>query len=261
MQARAQNSISTGAPVPPPQDQRPIALLTFANDRFGDQAGYLRNLIREQREVERALESADGRLRVVARSNVRLDDLFDLFARYNDRIAIFHYGGHAQADALLFEDDQGRPAEARIRGVAERLGQLPSLALVFLNGCTTAPHVRQIQQHCRVPIIATDVAIKDRVACDFAYRFYDDLSHDRSVIDSYSSAESRIRAELDGPDQARGVDEPSRAAVADGQLRPTAPMRQVLTEGMRMLRRVAKVETGWPWPLHLAPGNRAALHW
>ncbi|MCA9538520.1 MAG: formylglycine-generating enzyme family protein [Myxococcales bacterium] len=214
-------------------DGTPVILLAFANDRVGD--GYLRDLVREQREIERALSSAGERVKVVVAGHVRLDDLYDLIAKYNDDIVIFHYGGHAQPDALLLEDDAGHAVAANATGVAERLGQLPALALVFLNGCTTGPQVQAMQAHCAVPIIATDVAIRDGVACDFAYRFYDDLSRGRSIAAAYASAESRIRAALSDP----------AAATETRMLRPVSGGGQA----------------EWPWRLHAPRDRPAATQW
>lgn len=244
---------------PPPDDHRPVILLTFANDRFGDRAGYLRDLVREQRQLERALADIPRDITVIVRGNVRIDDLFDLFARHNDQIIAFHYGGHARPDALVFEDDTGQPAAARVQGVAERLGELPALRLVFLNGCSTGPQVEVIRQHCRAAIVATDRAIADDVACDFAYRFYDDLSAGRSVEAAYRSAASRVRAEIGGVADAVRAE---LAAVADA-IHTDAARAEPPSRGLRMARRTRADarETGWPWHLHADPAHPEALRW
>lgn len=238
-------------PEPAATDPRPVILLTFANDRFGDRAGYLRDLVREQRQLERALADLPADVRVIPCSNARIDDLFDLFARHNDQIIAFHYGGHARPDALVFEDDGGQPAAARVQGVAERLGQLPALRLVFLNGCSTGPQVEVIRRHCRAAIVATDRAIADDVACDFAYRFYDDLSAGRTIEAAFQSAASRVRAEIGGVAEAVRAE---LAAVADAvhadAAREAPPPRRLR---MARLTRTPADDTGWPWHLHADP--------
>lgn len=215
-----------------PAGGRPIILLAFANDHAAGGSGYLRELAAEQRRVEAALSARARDVEVVVRTNTRVDDLYGLFARFNDRVVVFHYGGHAREDALLFEDDDPAPAAARITGIAERLGQLPRLALVFLNGCSTAPHVEVIRRYVAAPVIATDRAIVDSVARDFAHRFYDDLSAGRSIGEAFDSAASRVRA---------AVPEPSRAT--------------------RMLRPAGHVTEGWPWALHAAAAGASGVDW
>lgn len=99
---------------------QPVILLAFANDLTGG-GGHLRNLSQERRRIEEALARVGDRARIVVHSGVRIDDLYALLDVYNDDIVIFQYGGHAEADALLLEDDHGRPERAHMDGLAERL--------------------------------------------------------------------------------------------------------------------------------------------
>jgi hypothetical protein len=44
---------------------------------------------------------------VVERSNTTVKNILDVFQEYQDRIAIFHYGGHAGSYELLLESLTG----------------------------------------------------------------------------------------------------------------------------------------------------------
>ncbi len=231
-------------PAPPAfvvADGQPVFVLAFANDRYGPTTGYLRDLVAEQRAIEKALIPAA--VHFVARSNVTRDDLYDTLARHNDRIVGFHYGGHATESVLMLEDDAGRPSAARIEGLAGRLAQLPRLSLVVLNGCSTSAQVDVLREKCSAPVIATDQAIVDAVARDFAQRFYADLAADRSIGEAFDSAVSAIEATVDSPEATHRSAEPSAAQTR--MLRPAEHM----TEG------------GWPWRLYAPPTRAESLTW
>lgn len=246
-------------PINSGSSRRPVVLLTFANDRQERGAGYLRNLSKERHAIEEALTRVSGAIEVVVRTDTRLKDLFDLFAEHNDRIVIFHYGGHAESSALFLEDDAGRPTPANVEGLASRLGDLPSLALVFLNGCTTRPHVDELLRHCRAPIIATDTAIIDEHASTFADRFYRDLGRNRPIDGAFKAAADHLRASLNSPSDAyRGpptydptADEPdtSSAGIDDTDPRVADGSRMMLANGRR------SPAPRWPWHLHTHPDN------
>src|SRR6185503_1164907 len=87
--------------------RRPVVFFfAYANDR-DDKARYLRNLPKEQRRVREAIAPAieAGLCEVVERNNAGVDDVFDMLqdSRYRDRVAIFHYGGHAGPAELMLE--------------------------------------------------------------------------------------------------------------------------------------------------------------
>ncbi|MCA9046877.1 MAG: hypothetical protein KDA69_21280, partial [Planctomycetaceae bacterium] len=92
---------------------RPVIFLAFANDR-ADAVRYLRNLPEEARQLTAALQPAEqaGLCEVVVRANCTAGDIFEVFQdpRYRNRIAIFHYGGHANGYQLLLESTDGQAA-------------------------------------------------------------------------------------------------------------------------------------------------------
>jgi hypothetical protein len=122
------------------ETQKPIIFLAFANEEVGGR-GYLRNLRQEARRLRDTLDQAEqkGWCEVVERPNATLDEILDVFqdARYRDRVAVFHYGGHANGYQLLLESATGETAAADAGGLAVFLGGQHGLQLVFLNGCST----------------------------------------------------------------------------------------------------------------------------
>ncbi len=105
---------------------RPVIFLAFANDR-DDKAGYLRNLPDEARRLSAALRPAEqaGLCEVVVKQNCTASDIFIVLGdpRYRNRIAIFHYGGHANGYQLLLESPEGKAAASNAGGLASFLAQ------------------------------------------------------------------------------------------------------------------------------------------
>src|ERR1051325_4102690 len=89
---------------------KPLIFIAFAND-LDDTVGYLRNLSVEERRLREVLEPAEqaGLCEVVMRSNSTAGDIFKVFQdpRYRNRVAILHYGGHANGYQLLLGSGAG----------------------------------------------------------------------------------------------------------------------------------------------------------
>src|SRR3954469_12152785 len=113
---------------------KPVILLAFANEQEGKR--YLRDLPEELRRLQGILEGAErkGLCELVVRHNATIDQIFDAFTEYRDRVVIFHYGGHASTDGLFLESIRPEGAVAHAEGLARFLGQRRNLELVFLNG-------------------------------------------------------------------------------------------------------------------------------
>ena len=83
----------------PTQNNKPIIFLAFANVR-DDSLPYLRNLPDEQRQIREELEKARvaDLCEIVEQPNTTTREILDVFQHpeYRNRIAIFHYGGHAK---------------------------------------------------------------------------------------------------------------------------------------------------------------------
>ncbi|MCB0260053.1 MAG: hypothetical protein KDE62_10105, partial [Calditrichaeota bacterium] len=93
----------------------PVIFLAFANDR----RDYLYNLTEEQNGIRNALRSAErnGLCEVVYETDTDIDKIFRTFDEYQDRIAIFHYGGHAEDYSLLLKAASGERQYARSEGL------------------------------------------------------------------------------------------------------------------------------------------------
>ena len=156
-------------------DRKPVILFMFANDRL-EGVGYLRNLPEEARRLRAALEPAEsaGLCELVVRQNATAADVLDVLQdkRYRDRVAIIHYGGHADGYRLMLESAAGRIAAANAAGLAEFLGRQRGLRLVFLNGCSTGAQSRGLLEAGVAAVVATSQAIDDAAAVEFAARFY-----------------------------------------------------------------------------------------
>ena len=118
----------------------PVIFLAFSNDRQNPH-GYLDCLPEEARQLRDVLESAEkaGLCEIVVRTNSTATDVFKVFqdSRYRNRVAIFHYGGHANGYQLLMESATGETMAADAGGLAGFFAQQRGLQLVFLNGCST----------------------------------------------------------------------------------------------------------------------------
>lgn len=180
-----------------------FVFLAFANDRGETRDGYLRELPPEEKRIRAALEATDW-CELVVRSNVSLHEVFDVFQdpRYRHRIAVFHYGGHANSYQLLLESEGGATQPIRMEGLAAFLGKQRGLQLVFLNGCSTGPQARDLVQAGVPAVIATSRAIKDGVARAFAARFYAGLARGHSIEDAYQAASKEGEAGLGSSERA-----------------------------------------------------------
>jgi WD40 repeat protein len=207
---------------------RPVVLFAFANDRE-DPALYLRNLPEEQRRVREALTAAEqsGLCETVVRSNATAAEVLDVFldARYRDRVAIFHFGGHAGSGELLFESPEGAPRIVHAAGLARFLGEQRGLALVFLNGCSTQAQTKGLLAAGVPAVVATSQDILDSVATELSARFYQALASGAPLRAAFEEATAAVQA-------------------LTGDL-PERTYRHLHLD---------PVPDRWPWDLRVAPG-------
>ena len=214
---------------------QPIAIFfAFANDRV-ERARYLRNLPEEQRQVRDAMAAAveAGLCEVVERANATVDEVLDVFQdpEYRDRVAVFHFGGHAGGAELLLESAAGEATVAHAGGLARFLGGQRGLELVFLNGCSSRGQVQGLLDAGVPAVVATSEAIDDAVATEFSARFYKALASGASVRTAYTEAQGAVQIRQGEP--ARGT---YRSFVPD-----------------------EVAEDRWPWDLYVAPGAEERL--
>lgn len=224
----------------PEKIRKPVIFLAFANDR-DDTVNYLRNLPEEARQIREPLQRArrDGLCELVELANATADDIFRVFQdpEYRDRIALFHYGGHANGYQLLLESASGSPHAADAGGLAAFFGQQRALELVFLNGCSTQQQVQGLLNANVSVVIATSRAIEDQVAMQFSKLFYQGLAGGASIRTAYKEAEAAVQTSKGGNTRALYFGD------ADKQARETVSSDR------------------WPWDLYVREGAENVANW
>lgn len=186
---------------------KPIIFLAFANDRQ-DNARYLRNLPKELDEIRKALDRAvmQGLCEVIFEANTTADEILDIFqdSRYKDRIAIFHFGGHADGYQLLLESAQGGAAVAHGEGLVSFLARRNSLQLVFLNGCATEQQAKELVDLGIPAVISTSSSINDEIATNLAVRFYSAIANANDLQTAWEDSLDSIKI-TQGSGNVRGL--------------------------------------------------------
>ncbi|HRI62372.1 MAG TPA: CHAT domain-containing protein, partial [Saprospiraceae bacterium] len=146
-------------------DQLPVIFLAFANNP----AQPLPNLEAEGESLYRTLTQGANQLffQLHRESFATVEKLSHYLLEYQNRVAIFHFGGHAGQQNLLLED-----IEANGEGVAALLARQQNLKLVFLNGCSTASQVAGLLKSGIPAVIATQAPVDDDRAKNMAAQFY-----------------------------------------------------------------------------------------
>ena len=192
----------------------PIIFLAFANDFEEGSKKYLRNLPQEKAELREILEKAenDGLCEVVIRSNATLKEIIREFQKreYKDRIAIFHYSGHANSYSLVFEDEFRRRDIVHARGFTDFLQQQKNLQLVFLNACVTEKQARSLLKANVPAVISTQAYVQDNIARKLAVYFYGFLAKGDGFLDAYNQAVALVGSQHE-PTNVRSLYHPKRA--------------------------------------------------
>jgi len=175
----------------------PVIFLAFASEVAG---GYLPHLAEEARRLRAALRPAEdaGWVEIVVRQSVTLADILNVFQdpRYHGRIALFHFGGHADIEILLLQDAAGNPTSIAASGFAAFLAEQSGLQVVFLNACSTQPQVADLLAAGVQAVAATGIDIPDEWAAIFAERFYKGLGGGVGLAAAFRSAEAEVRAQV-----------------------------------------------------------------
>ncbi len=188
---------------------KPMIFLAFANDK-GDHTKYLRNLPAEHNGIREALQEAQKQdlCEVIERANLTAKQFVDVFqdSRYRDRIAVFHFGGHADGYQLLPEDlHQTLPNSiAHGSGLVSFLSKQQGLKLVFFNGCTSERQARELSEAGIPAVIGTVSEINDKIATDLAIRFYGGIGQGLDIERAWAEAQDAIYMQ-NGKDNLRGL--------------------------------------------------------
>ena len=174
-----------------------------------------------------------GQLKLIRESQADTQDIPQLFSQYQNRIQVFHYGGHADGQHLYFENQAGHS-----EGLADLFVLQQNMVLLFLNGCST--HNQAIQYLERgVPIvIATTFNISDQKAVYFAENFYDALAKQHTIKEAYEHAVGAIKLAYDN----LGSYEASLVNYSKGNFG-------------------RKIGLNIPWQLYVNPEKKELLNW
>lgn len=217
---------------------KPVLLLAFANER--EEGGqYLRNLPQELNHIRRALEKAEDKqlCEVVILPNATLDDLAATFLRekYRNRIAVFHYGGHAGSYELLLESSAGKTELAHGEGLIPFLASQKGLQLIFLNGCFSGQQAQSLVQQGIPAVIGTASAINDDIACSLAGSFYEALGEGAPLDKAWKGAVHKVQAREGSQDMNRYYD----------------------TRSIKLRAQASQ----FPWEAYYRPGAEAMRDW
>ncbi len=194
---------------------KPVIFLAFAQDRV-EGGEYLRNLPVELDGVRKALQKARraGLCEVVERSNTTVESILDVFQEYQDRIAVLHYGGHADSYELLLESLSGEHATAHSEGLVSFLAKQKGLQLVFLNGCCSQQQAQDLIEAGVPAVVGTSQKIDDGVATNLSIRFYKGLGEGLTIDRAWNEAVDQVRIEK-GTSNHRGLHWKGKTEVSD----------------------------------------------
>ena len=123
--------------------------------------------------IPRMAESAD-------RLRIHLESL---------NLALFHFGGHANRDALNMHDQS-----IFMEGLAEILARNQTLKLIFLNGCLTENLAKVLLQKGDKCIIATQRKVYDTLAKSFSTHFYQAFARNKSIQEAFDFSINSIKS-------------------------------------------------------------------
>jgi hypothetical protein len=166
----------------------PLVFLAFANV----ENDHLPMLNEEADAIFEALETLhEGRcLEIRPRTAASLEKIQAVFSKGWQRLAVFHYAGHA-GKAEIHLTDGSKKAE----GIAHMMRSFQSLRLVFLNGCATREQVKALWENGVKVVIATAVPISDQRAKVFASKFYENLGHGQNIKMAFEGAVGFLKAD------------------------------------------------------------------
>lgn len=161
---------------------------------YANPHGDLASLAREQhgiQDVLMPLEQSGAIKKHITRTDANLDAYFKFLASWQNQLAIFHYGGHANSEELGLHD-KATFFDPLAKELVQRNPN--SLQLVFLNGCSTKNHVQTLFDLGVKAVIATTVAINDTLASEFAINFYKNLANGDAIETAFKSTHNFIKA-------------------------------------------------------------------
>lgn len=168
--------------------KNPVVFLAFANVPESP----LPLLEKESEEIQRVLTQGASQqyFQIHLDPYTTISKMADYLIEFKDRVSVFHYGGHADSDALVLRDQT-----ANASGIATLLKAQKNLKLVFLNGCSTKAQVELLLDLNIPVVIATAQPIVDETAVHFATKFYDALGKRHSIKEAFELASGYVQAQ------------------------------------------------------------------
>lgn len=189
------------------QSTTPVIFLAFANDKQ-ETGAFLRNLTQERNGIRDALLPAQEEklCDVVLEPDVTIDRIISNFQNkhYRDRIAVFHYGGHADSYQLLLENYKGEREDADSKGLVSFLAKQKGLQLIFLNGCCSQQQALDLIEAGLPAVVGTSQKIDDGVATKLSLRFYQGLAAGLGIERAWVEAIDQVKIEK-GAANVRGM--------------------------------------------------------
>jgi WD40 repeat protein len=216
----------------------PVFVIAFANNA-AEQDRHLPALDAEFARLQSVLGDgrADRRWELVSSPKTSIKSFLDLLQddAYQRRIALLHFAGHANGEALLLEADDGTAEVATAAGLAEFLAQHEGLGFLFLNACSTVGQVQALLAAGVPAIVATEHDINDAVAAEFSSRFYQEFVNGQTLRKAFDAAAAAVKTNL--------------------TLKTAAQSRAIAGVGRK------RDPDDWPWKLHVREGNATADQW
>lgn len=161
------------------------------------------DFISQEREIIPKIfedEPEENRPQILHLDNANTSEFHKTIDAYKDHIVVFHYGGHANGQAIQLGDGQGYK-----EGLAKILGRLKKLKLVFLNGCATEDQVKILLKEGVKAIIATRVEIDDEAAFYFSKVFYEKFAKGATLRECFEVASSFVKLKFQYAQNARVI--------------------------------------------------------
>lgn len=196
------------------QNNKPVIFTAFANPHND-----LAYLTQEQHGIQDAMSTLEGQgklQKLLQRTDLKLARYFELLRAWENKINIFHFGGHANSQDIRLQD-QSIFFEPLAQELVLRNAE--SLQLVFLNGCATKPHVQTLFDLGVKAAIATSISIGDQLASLFAIHFYKNMAQGDPIGKAFQSTFHYAEARQKGQQRYNILEHPIDWA-SQGPIRP-----------------------------------------
>ena len=204
----------------PPTEFKPVAVIVQAQTKQK-----LQFLNEEVDEISHLLKQSGYEVKVITTPSVaKLKKVFTN-EKYRDRIAIFHYAGHAQNANVVLKGEK----PAYFDGLAGFLEQQKAMRMIFLNGCSSDGYENYIGSNAKnIFFLFSNCDIADFQAKEFAVRFYRFLATGADCGRAFREARASF---------ALGDQSPRRLDSKKLKLFPIGAAKKLWAFPIRLLRR------------------------